>query len=136
VVAVALGRKREAWEMAIETRSLGGRQPLNEGRFGYVAAATGHPGEGMAVLKELQTGRVHGYSPALPIAWIYMGLGETQAGLEWLEAAVREAEPYLPSVAVSHLFGCVRQELRFQAILSQTGSEPAKPSRWSGRQGS
>jgi DNA-binding winged helix-turn-helix (wHTH) protein len=120
---LALGRREEAWQMALDTRRLD-NQPLNEGRFGYIAAAVGRKADALAVLRELEIRRELRYSPALPIAWIYLGLGHTDTCLEWLETAVRENEPYLPSIAVSQVFDCVRDDPRFRGILAQIANVP------------
>lgn len=125
---LALGRREEAWQMALDTRPLD-NQPLNVGRFGYIAAVVGRRAEALAVLRELETRRALRYSPALPIAWIYLGLGDTNTCLEWLETAVRETEPYLPSIAVSQIFDCVRDDERFKAILAQIAAVSTARSR-------
>ena len=49
---------------------------------------------------ELEARREKGYSPALPIAWTYLGLGETIAALDWLETALAERDPFLGSAMV------------------------------------
>jgi len=51
---VQLGDKEGAWKAALEARSLGGRQPLNEGHFGYVAATCGYVAEARKVVRELE----------------------------------------------------------------------------------
>jgi DNA-binding winged helix-turn-helix (wHTH) protein/Flp pilus assembly protein TadD len=69
---VELGYKEEAWNLAVEARSLGGRQPLNEGHFGYVAAVCGHEAEAREVIREFEGHGQQGYLPSLPIAWTYL----------------------------------------------------------------
>jgi hypothetical protein len=90
----------EAWAMATEARGLGAAQPLNEGHFGYVAGVPGHRAEACAVLEGLKDRRERSYCPAVPIAWTYLGLGDTGRSLDWLETALAEREPYLGSAMV------------------------------------
>ena len=56
--------------------------------------------EARSVVGELEARREKGYSPALPIAWTYLGLGETIAALDWLETALAERDPFLGSAMV------------------------------------
>jgi hypothetical protein len=98
---VQLGDKEGAWKAALEARSLGGRQPLNEGHFGYVAAMCGYVAEARKVVRELEERGQRGYSPGLAIAWVYLGVGESVACLDCLQHAFCQGEPYLPSIAVS-----------------------------------
>ena len=40
------------------------------------------------------------YSPALPIARTWTGLGEVNACLQWMKGALEEREPYLAHISV------------------------------------
>jgi tetratricopeptide (TPR) repeat protein len=114
---VELGNKEQAWNTAVEGRALGGRQPLSEGHFGYVAAACGHVAEAREVIRELEERGEREYSPGLAIAWVYLGLGEATACLKWLEHAFSQNEPYLPSIAVSPACDPIRHRPKFIALL-------------------
>ena len=116
---VQLGDKEGAWTAAVEARALGGRQPLNEGHFGYVAATCGYVAEAREVVRELEERGRREYSPGLPIAWVYLGLGESAACLEWLEHAFDQREPYLPSIAVSPACDPIRHRRRFIDLLKR-----------------
>jgi DNA-binding winged helix-turn-helix (wHTH) protein len=116
---VELGAREEAWNTAVEGRSLGGRQPLNEGHFGYVAAACGYVAEAREVVRSLENRGQRAYSPGLAIAWAYLGLGEPVACLEWLERAFYQGEPYLPSIAVSPACDPIRHRPQFIDLLKR-----------------
>ena len=73
----AVGLKDEAWGMANMGRKLNDRLPLGEGYFGYVAGVLGHRFEARNVVRKLEARRKGAYSAALPVAWTYLGLGET-----------------------------------------------------------
>ena len=115
----ALGLKDEAWGMANMGRKLNDGLPLGEGYFGYVAGVLGHTMEARSVVRELEARREGGYSPALPIAWTYLGLGETAAGLEWLETALAEHEPFLGSAMVFPAYDPIRDQQRFRRLAHQ-----------------
>jgi hypothetical protein len=50
----------------------------------------GHTDEALRVIADLESSHENGYAPALPIAWTYLGIGETAAALEWLDAALTD----------------------------------------------
>ena len=115
----AVGLEDEAWTMASKGRALNDGLPLGEGYFGYAAGLLGHTVEARGVAGELEARRKEGYGPALPIAWTYLGLGEAAAGLEWLETALAEREPYLGSLIVFPACDAIRGQTRFQRLADQ-----------------
>ena len=112
----ALGSHEESWEMASTGRKLAGGLPLGEGYFGYLAGVLGHTVEAHSVIDELQGRRQSDYSPALPIAWTYLGLGETVSALEWLETALAEHDPFLGSAMVFPAYDAIRDHARFMRL--------------------
>jgi len=117
LAAVAL--KDEAWTVANTGKKLNDRLQLGEGYFGYVAGVLGHTVEARSVVGELEARREKGYSPALPIAWTYLGLGETTAALEWLEKALAEHDPFLGSAMVFPGYDAIREQPRFRWLEHQ-----------------
>ncbi len=115
----ALDVKDEAWGVANMARKLNDGLPLGEGYFGYVAGVLGHSVEARNVVRELEARREGGYGPALPIAWTYLGLRETAAGLEWLETALAEHDPFLGSVMVFPAYDAIREQARFKRLAHQ-----------------
>ena len=109
----ALGLKDEAWSTAMKGRTLNDGLPLGEGYFGNVAGALGRTVEARGVIEELRGRRQKDYSPALPIAWTYLGLGETASALEWLETALAEHDPFLGSAMVFPAYDSIRDQARF-----------------------
>jgi TolB-like protein len=119
----ALGREAEAWNVATGARRQTGLQPFNLGQLGYLAGMLGHTAEALAVLSELKDRRDHSYSPALPIAWAYLGMGDSKRCLDWLETALAECEPYLASVAVFPGYDALRNNSRFQRVADHIRAE-------------
>jgi TolB-like protein len=115
----AVGLKDEAWSMANTGKKLNDGLPLGEGYFGYIAGVLGHTAVARTVIKELQARRENGYGPALPIAWTYLGLGETLVGLEWLETALAERDPFLGSAMVFPAYDPIRDQARFKRLAHQ-----------------
>ncbi len=115
----ALALKDEAWSTANKGRKLNDGLPLGEGYFGYLAGVLGHTAEARSVLRELEARREEGYGPALPIAWIYLGLSETAAALEWLETALAEHDPFLGSAMVFPAYDAIRDQARFMRLTHE-----------------
>jgi TolB-like protein/tetratricopeptide (TPR) repeat protein len=115
----ALGLEDEAWGMANTGKKLNDGLPLGEGYFGYVAGLLGHTVEARSVVGELEARREKGYGPAVPIAWTDLGLGETDAGLEWLETALAERDPFLGSMLVFPAYEVIRNQPKFMRIAEQ-----------------
>src|SRR5579863_2518389 len=114
-----LGSNEEAWEMASLGRELAGGMPLGEGYFGYLAGAVGHTAEAREIVEKLEAGREKGYIPALPIVWTYLGLGETDAGFEWLETALAERDPFMGSLMVHPAYDCIRDRPEFRRLAHE-----------------
>jgi hypothetical protein len=105
--------------MANTGKKLNDGLPLGEGYFGYIAGVLGLMREARSVVGELEDRRATGYGPALPIAWTYLGLGETDAGLEWLETALTECDPFLGSAMVFPAYDAIRDHARFRRLAHQ-----------------
>jgi tetratricopeptide (TPR) repeat protein len=92
---LATGDTEEAWTMTRKAKELGRGLPFCEGGFGYIAGTLGHTAEARDVIADLTARRDRSYGPALPIAWTWLGLGEVDSCLQWLQIALDEHEPYL-----------------------------------------
>ena len=115
----AVGLKDDAWDTANKGRKLNDGLPLGEGYFGYIAGTLGHTLEARSVVGELEARRQKGYSAALPIAWTHLGLGETVAGLDWLETALAERDPFLGSINVFPGYDTIRDQIRFRRLVQE-----------------
>jgi TolB-like protein len=115
----ATGLNEEAWSVANKGKHLNEGLPLGEGYFGYLAGVLGHTVEARGVVTDLKARREKGYSPALPIAWACLGLGETAACLEGLEAAFTERDPFLGSVRVFPGYDAIRDHRRFNRLVHE-----------------
>jgi TolB-like protein len=120
----ATGENDEAWIMANKGKELSEGLPLGEGFFGYLAAVLGHIVGARRVLEELRVRRDNGYAPALPIAWTYLGLGETGACLDCLGTALAEHEPYLGSLAVFPGYDVIRDQPEFRRLTRKLKLSP------------
>ena len=115
----AMGLNDEAWNIANKGKDLNDGLPLGEGYFGYLMGTLGHTDEARCVIADLQARRENGYAPALPIAWTYLGLGETAAALDWLETALAERDPFLGSLMVFPAYDAIRDRPEFRRLAHE-----------------
>jgi TolB-like protein/tetratricopeptide (TPR) repeat protein len=115
----AIGLKDDAWEAANMARKLADGLPVGEGYFGYLAGMLGKEAEARTVAGQLQARREKGYSAAIPIAWTYLGLGETSAALEWLDTSFAERDPFLGSLLVFPAYDAIRNQPQFKRLAEQ-----------------
>jgi tetratricopeptide (TPR) repeat protein len=113
------GRYPEALAQVELARRLSHGHPLPEALRGYVLARSGHADEARAVARALEAqGRQHYVSPAY-MAAIYMGLGDTDAALRWLQRAYEASDDWAVYMAVEPVFEPLRTDPRFVALLER-----------------
>jgi len=102
-----------------KSNELLGEIPFSLGDLGYALAKGGYRREAEALRADLIARTTKGYYPAFPIAVIEIGLGNTNAALDWLERATDERHVgfYLPSV--DSVYDAVRGHPRFRAVLER-----------------
>jgi serine/threonine-protein kinase len=111
------------WPKAIESlrkaNEIMGSVPFSLGALGFALASGGHREEAGRLLQELRARLDRGYYPAFPLAQIELGLGNTDAALDWLERAVDERNTgwYLP--AVDPIWKAIRTTPRFRALMAK-----------------
>ncbi len=59
-----------------------------------------------------------GFVPSISMAWIHLGLGDSEQCLDWLEKAVEERHPLIVELNPKPLYDIIRPHPRFQALLS------------------
>ena len=86
---------------------------------GHAYGVTGRREEALAILGELleRAGRVH--LPGCSVAIVYMGLGDEDQALAWLEKAAAQRDDGLLLMKVHPIFDCLRPTARFQELLRQ-----------------
>jgi tetratricopeptide (TPR) repeat protein len=115
----ATGLNDEACTIANKGKELNDGLPLGEGYFGYLMGTLGRTDEARSVIADLQARRENNYAPALPIAWTYLGLGETTAALGWLDTALTERDPFLGSLMVFPAYDVIRDRPEFRRLAHE-----------------
>jgi serine/threonine-protein kinase len=117
----ALGEKNYPVAIAEFTRSLehsdGSMQAVS--MLGYAKALAGDRSGAQALLDQLlqQVGRRH--VPAIAVATIYVGLGEHDQAIAWLDRAYDQRDPRMTYLNVMGRWNPLRTDPRFAAILQR-----------------
>ncbi|HEV8482066.1 MAG TPA: tetratricopeptide repeat protein [Blastocatellia bacterium] len=86
---------------------------------GHTYAVSGNKKQAEKVLGELKKLSKQGYVPASNIALIYVGLGETNQALDWLEKAYDERDVHVTFLKTVSHWDSIRQEPRFTSLLQR-----------------
>jgi serine/threonine-protein kinase len=92
------------------------------GLLGYAYARAGRPDDAREALDELQSLRVERPVAAIDLAVVHVGLGETEAALEWIERGYEERNWQVRFLGTEPAFDPLRSEARFRAVLENVGA--------------
>jgi TolB-like protein/DNA-binding winged helix-turn-helix (wHTH) protein/Flp pilus assembly protein TadD len=85
----------------------------------YAYAVSGMRNEAAKILNDLKNRSNHGFSNAPEIALVYVGLGQKDQAMAWLENAY--SERFNPGVLLRPAFDPMRSDPRFQDLLRRIG---------------
>ncbi|MGH2406348.1 MAG: tetratricopeptide repeat protein, partial [bacterium] len=91
--------------------------------LGYVYALSGKTDEARRVLAELRDLAKQRYVPSYSFALVYLGLGENDQAIEWLERTYEERDGFLVYLKVEQRLDPLREDPRFQDLLRRVGFE-------------
>ena len=97
--------------------------PWVTSQLGYAYAVTGKSKEARGVLDQLLAGP-GGYVRALPVARVYVGLGDRERAFEWLRKAAEQRDISL-MLKADPLYDDLRSDKRFDALLRTANLLPA-----------
>ncbi|MCA1632505.1 MAG: tetratricopeptide repeat protein [Acidobacteria bacterium] len=89
--------------------------------LGHARALSGKREEAIKTINELKEQSSRRYVPALNIAMIYVGLGETDRAFEWIDKAYDERSSWLVSLKVEPMFDNIRSDPRFDNLIRDIG---------------
>jgi tetratricopeptide (TPR) repeat protein len=71
------------------------------------------------VLRQLQERARHGYFAPYHMVYVYTGLGELDAAMDWLERAYEERSGAVYGIKTSFVLAPLREHPRFTALLKK-----------------
>ncbi|HUU14275.1 MAG TPA: tetratricopeptide repeat protein [Terriglobia bacterium] len=90
----------------------------------YVYAVAGRRGEALKILAALKNPSRRSYLPPVPVAGVYVGLGDKEEALTWLGKAYAERAADLDMLKVDPRFNPLRSDPRFQDLLRRMNLPP------------
>jgi adenylate cyclase len=94
-----------------------------QGLLGYAYAISGDRPKAEQMLRELEEMAKHQYVNSSAFAAIYLGLGEKEKALDWLDVAYENQESACWLLKVDPIYDSVRNEPRFQALVEKVFHE-------------
>lgn len=95
--------------------------PVMRAALGYAQAVAGNRPEATKIAGELEQRAKQEYVSAFDIGLIYLGLGEKERALDWLEKSFQERGWYLVYLRVDPRFDALRSDQHFQDLLHRIG---------------
>jgi serine/threonine-protein kinase len=123
-VYVAKGMFKEALDEISQAIKLSGGDTRAKATLGYAYAVSGRREDALKVLDELKNASQQRYVSPYYIALIYVGLGQDQEAIAWLQKARDERQPYLILMKVEPVFDRLHSNSEFIAIERSVGLGP------------
>lgn len=89
--------------------------------LGHAYAVSGKRGEAQKVLDEFKERSKREHVSAYFIALIYVGLGEKDQALQWLDKAYQDREFFIPRLKDDLRLDILRSDPRFQDLVRRVG---------------
>ncbi len=94
-----------------------------QGFLGYAYAISGDRAKAEQALRELEQLAKRQYVSPTAFATIYLGLGQKEKCLDWLEKSYEQQDSACWYLKIDQIYDIVRNEPRYQAILKKIGLE-------------
>src|SRR6185436_14189398 len=113
------GQWGEAERVIREGMALPGTGTYTLATLAYVLARAGRRGEARTLLERLTAQRQSDYVSPVALATVFLGLGESDAALDWAERAFEERRGWLAYLRVNPIVDPLRDEPRFQRLVER-----------------
>ena len=88
--------------------------------LGHLYGTTGQKDEARKILAQLQEARKQHYVPAYCLALVYLGLGDRDEALHWLDESYRERDGFtIAGIRVDHFLDPLHGDPRFEALAEK-----------------
>jgi tetratricopeptide (TPR) repeat protein len=91
--------------------------------LGHAWGVFGEPAKAQEILADLQDSDKYGYVRAFGVAMIYLGLGDRDQALTWLEKGCNDRDVWALNLKVDPIYADLRTDARFVALLKRVGLE-------------
>jgi DNA-binding winged helix-turn-helix (wHTH) protein/TolB-like protein len=124
LLAMAYNQKGMAEEAIAELREEANKPdtlPILKALLGYSYAKAGRTAEAVTILNGLKDTPPKRFIPSFGIALVYVGLGQNEQALEWLEKARTERDPFMVYIKMDPNFDTLRGDPRFADLVRRVG---------------
>jgi tetratricopeptide (TPR) repeat protein len=94
---------------------------IRDGLLGHAYALAGRQADARKILAALERPTPRQSAPSFQIAQVYIGLGDHDRAMEWLEKAYAERSPWLSWLKVEPTVDPLRSDPRFKDLLRRIG---------------
>ena len=115
------GQFADAITEAQEGVRLSAGLPLARAFAAYALAKGGRQAEALAILDQLEELSRQRHVPAYARMWCYLGLGDYERTIEWMENGYQQRDSGLPHVGIFRAFRPLHPDPRFQDLLRRLG---------------
>jgi tetratricopeptide (TPR) repeat protein len=91
--------------------------------LGHAWGVFGEAAKAQEILADLQDPDKHGYVRAFGVAMIYLGMGDRDQALTWLEKGCKDRDAWAFNLKVDPIYADLRTDPRFVALLRRVGLE-------------
>ncbi len=119
----AAGKPEPALDALTRANEISGGAAWTKCVLGHACAVHGEPDRAMEILAELQDSQLS-YVRAIGVALPYLGLGNRESALTWLEKACDDRDVWALMIKVDPIYADLRSDPRFAALLRRIGLEP------------
>jgi DNA-binding winged helix-turn-helix (wHTH) protein/tetratricopeptide (TPR) repeat protein/TolB-like protein len=109
-----------------QANKLSGSDPYIDGLMGYAQALDGDPKAARKLLSNMTERSRNEYVPAFSVALLYIGLGERELAMDWLERAYQDRSTYMVYAKVDPLLDSLRSDPRFIALMKRMDLQGAQ----------
>ncbi len=124
LILVQQGRYEEAIEHSKTVREKLGIDPMSSAEHGYILARAGQRAQALLILDRLDQSAAHSAPPNQAMAYIHIGLGEYEEGIDYLERARESQEIWIRFIKVDPCLEPVSKHERFSVIVRKMGLVP------------
>jgi serine/threonine-protein kinase len=116
-----MGNNQEAFSNLLKAVELSGRSGETVSYLGYFYGKTGKRDQALKLLNENEGRYSAGTGAAYSVARIYVGLGEKENALEWLEKDYEDRSTWINSLVIDFTMEPLKDEPRFVELKRKVG---------------
>ena len=120
-VYVAAGKRDLALEALVKAEEISSGGAWTRCMLGHAWAVFGETAKARKILADLQDSNQYPYVRAIGVALPYLGLGDRELALTWLEKGCNDRDVWALMMKVDPIYADLRMDTRFVALLKRMG---------------